>query len=92
MRHTKPIGPQGQKGKSKTQKPNPNVIFKILLRWYVISLIAIKSPGKLKMLLYQKKNAQRLLVKSEVLLQSFLREISIAKVVQFVAVPRGGIC
>ena len=51
-----------------------------------------KIPLKLKRLLYQKKNAQRLLVKSEALLQSFLRGTSTAKAIQFVAVPRGGIC
>ena len=49
-----------------------------------------KIPLKTQKAILSKKNAQRLLAKSEVLLQSFLRGTSTAKATRFVAVPRGG--
>ena len=56
MRHTKPLGSQGQKGKIQNPKTQSKCHFQnFALRWYVISFTTIKSPWKLKRILYRRK-------------------------------------
>jgi len=92
MRNTKPLGSQGQKENPKPKNPTQMSFSKFCLEMVRDLSHCHKIPLGTQKATLSKKNAQRLLAKSEVLLQSFLRGISTAKAVQFVTVPQGGIC
>ena len=92
MRNTKPLGSQGQKENPKPKNPIQMSFSKFCLEMVRDLSHCHKIPLETQKATLSKKNGQRLLAKSEVLLQSFLRGTSTAKAIQFVAVPRGGIC